>query len=241
MGEDEAIAKFSEDQNDDGVSESKAVPVEDKESINDKNVEKFLDSMDDYLILVDSLSSILRQGWLELASARHSMGASRISASSYDMKYHSAATTLQLQHETASSDVGQPHFVLRKWESSDSPKKDPSDSPKRDPCEAKLEEDKWVQSVSSGLRIRTKGTSESSESREKKAENTGSPPSVEGHAQKERLKALSMFGALAPPKLRAAQLSFETALETLADIANVRASLLRAYEQVQKEMESPIQ
>ena len=61
MGEDEAIAKFSEDQNDDGVSESKAVPVEDKESINDENVEKFLDSMDDYLILVDSLSSILRQ------------------------------------------------------------------------------------------------------------------------------------------------------------------------------------
>ena len=61
MGEDEAIAKSSEDQNDDGVSESKAVPVEDKESINDENVEKFLDSMDDYLILVDSLSSILRQ------------------------------------------------------------------------------------------------------------------------------------------------------------------------------------
>ncbi|XP_027169725.1 uncharacterized protein LOC113769471 isoform X2 [Coffea eugenioides] len=210
MGEDEAIAKFSEDQNDDGVSESKAVPVEDKESINDKNVEKFLDSMDDYLILVDSLSSILRQG-------------------------------TKVAGVFASSDVGQPHFVLRKWESSDSPKKDPSDSPKRDPCEAKLEEDKWVQSVSSGLRIRTKGTSESSESREKKAENTGSPPSVEGHAQKERLKALSMFGALAPPKLRAAQLSFETALETLADIANVRASLLRAYEQVQKEMESPIQ
>ncbi|XP_039134331.1 uncharacterized protein LOC120271707 isoform X2 [Dioscorea cayenensis subsp. rotundata] len=37
---------------------------------------RFLDSLDGYVTLLNSLSSILRQGWLELASARHSMGSS---------------------------------------------------------------------------------------------------------------------------------------------------------------------
>jgi len=36
------------------------------------------------------------QGWLDLASARHSMGASRISSSLFDLKVQSAATTVQV-------------------------------------------------------------------------------------------------------------------------------------------------
>jgi hypothetical protein len=37
---------------------------------------------------------------MELASARHSMGASRINGAFLDMKFHSAATTVQVtEHE----------------------------------------------------------------------------------------------------------------------------------------------
>lgn len=38
------------------------------------------------------------QGYLELASARLSMGASRINSSLLDLKPHSAATTLEIDH-----------------------------------------------------------------------------------------------------------------------------------------------
>ncbi|KAL6527211.1 hypothetical protein OROGR_016301 [Orobanche gracilis] len=62
----------------------------------EQHVLNFLDSMDSYLILVDSLSSSLRQGWLELASARHSMGTFRVSSALFDLKSHHASTTLQV-------------------------------------------------------------------------------------------------------------------------------------------------
>nr|GMC56998.1 coiled-coil domain-containing protein 115 isoform X1 [Ipomoea batatas] len=64
----------------------------------DAKVLNFLDSLDSYLILMDTLSSTLRQGCLELASARLSMGASRINSSLLDLKPHSAATTLEIDH-----------------------------------------------------------------------------------------------------------------------------------------------
>ncbi|CAH8342278.1 unnamed protein product [Eruca vesicaria subsp. sativa] len=49
--------------------------------------------------------------------------------------------------------------------------------------------------------------------------------------KRERAKSLSVFGGLVSPKLRGAQLSFETALETLVEIANTRSSMLSAFEQ----------
>ncbi|KAL4579110.1 hypothetical protein LXL04_015245 [Taraxacum kok-saghyz] len=67
-------------------------------------------------------------------------------------------------------------------------------------------------------------TQESNES-----EATESPLKTENHLQKERGKVLSMFGGMVSPKLRDSQLSFETALETLVEIANVRSSILEAH------------
>ncbi|EPS63368.1 hypothetical protein M569_11419, partial [Genlisea aurea] len=58
----------------------------------------FMDSVDRYLTLAANLSSALRQGWLELASARHSMGTSRVNPILFDHKPHRASTTLQLAH-----------------------------------------------------------------------------------------------------------------------------------------------
>ncbi|KAI5660898.1 hypothetical protein M9H77_20221 [Catharanthus roseus] len=83
----------------------------------EENVVKFLDSVDGYLMLMDSLNSTLRQGWLELASARHSMGASRINSALFDLKDHSAATTFEVHLQCE-----EPVFKLHKWASSDSSK-----------------------------------------------------------------------------------------------------------------------
>lgn len=53
-----------------------------------------------YLMVVDHLNI---QGWLEVASARHSTGSTRINGTSLDLKPHSAATTLQVHQLVDSS------------------------------------------------------------------------------------------------------------------------------------------
>nr|XP_009785304.1 PREDICTED: uncharacterized protein LOC104233588 isoform X4 [Nicotiana sylvestris] len=111
----------------------------------DKNVLEFMDSTDSYLVLMNSLSSSLRQGWFELASARHSMGASRINSALFDLKYHSAATTLQLNNLDAGPELEKLHFSLCKWASSESPKSSSE--------EAKFEEDKLLQRKSSSPKV----------------------------------------------------------------------------------------
>ncbi|PIN23321.1 hypothetical protein CDL12_03955 [Handroanthus impetiginosus] len=191
-------------------------------SESDRHILNFLDSMDSYLILMDSLSSALRQGWLELASARHSMGASRVSSALFDLKSHNAPTTLQVNN--AGPDVEFPHFTLCKWALSSDPEKRSE--------EAKFEEDEMLQNKSNSPRL------QHPELQESKAEGGGSPVTIGNQAQKERLKSLSMFGALVSPKLRSTQLSFEKALEALVEISNVRASLLCAYDQVQKDLKN---
>ncbi|KAI3745613.1 hypothetical protein L6452_08014 [Arctium lappa] len=74
---------------------------------------------------------------------------------------------------------------------------------------------------------------------ESNGSKTNAPPcKTESTLQKERAKVLSVFGTLVSPKLRASQLSFETALETLVEIANTRSSILEAHDALQKEMKS---
>ncbi|KAL0366497.1 UNVERIFIED_CONTAM: hypothetical protein Sradi_3539800 [Sesamum radiatum] len=184
----------------------------------EQHILNFLDSVDSYLILMDSLSSALRQGWLELASARHSMGASRVNSALFDLKSHHASTTVQVNDDL-------PHFKLCKWASSDDPEKYSE--------EGKFEEDELFQNKSDGPRHRHQ------ELQEKRTEGGASPVGTDNQAQKERSKKLSMFGTLVSPKLRATQQSFETALEMLVEISNTRASLLHAYDQVQKDRTNP--
>ncbi|KAG5542744.1 hypothetical protein RHGRI_015756 [Rhododendron griersonianum] len=194
-----------------------------EEEKGEHQVVKFLDSVDSYLTLFESLSTTLRQGYLELASARQSMGASRINSALFDLKYHCAATSLQVMQE----DVKEPDFNLCKWVSPDNNKS----------CseEAKFDQDGLSERKSSNSQLRYRGTSEI---QEKILESNGSTAAVEDQIQQERSKSLSMFGKLVSPKLRDAQLSFETALDILIEIANMRSSLLSAYDQVRKDMES---
>ncbi|KAD7477073.1 hypothetical protein E3N88_00209 [Mikania micrantha] len=168
----------------------------------------FLDSMDNYLILIETLSSSLRQGWLELASARHSMGASRVNTALLSLKNHSAATKVELDYDDYdSSTIKSPHFSLCKWTSTD----DKNSS---------LEK----QNIEEGEQVK---------------ENLSSWECVKYflcmYIQKERAKVLSMFGTLVSPKLRASQLSFETALETLVELSNVRSSILKAHDAILKD------
>ncbi|KAG4396279.1 hypothetical protein AAZX31_19G137600 [Glycine max] len=163
----------------------------------EKFVLQFMDSMDNYLSLFDAVSSTLRQGWFDLASARHSMGASRINSSLLDLKFHSAATTLKITNY----DGTQPCFMLRKWVSSEH--------------ESSQLEDENVQSQD-GSSVKSSGLVENAE------------------VQNERSKSLSIFGVLISPKLRASQLSFEKALETLIEIANMQSSLLYSFHQLRR-------
>lgn len=193
--------------------------------VGDEDVLRFMDSTDGYLTLLDSLSSTLRQGWLDLAIARQSMGASRINGALLDHKLHSAATSVQVDQEDVDSMEAQPRFILRKWASVADGKQ----------CyeEQKLGEDK-LPGKSGSLQLRHRGDSQLSE---EKTSESGAQLDVDDQVQKERAKLLSMFGTLISPKLRAAQLSFETALETLVKIANMRSAMLSSYDRVRKELD----
>uniref|UniRef100_A0A7N0U2X1 Vacuolar ATPase assembly protein VMA22 n=1 Tax=Kalanchoe fedtschenkoi TaxID=63787 RepID=A0A7N0U2X1_KALFE len=153
---------------------------------------------------------------MELASARHSMGTSRISCALFDLKSHSAATTLQLGH----SNENQPHFGLHKWGSHETGAKELND-------DERYKKDDAPQ-------LRRRGSAEVAVAQDS---NKCELSTVDPQVQKERAKSLSVFGTLVSPKLRSAQLTFETALETLVRVANMRSSLLHAADNVRKEME----
>lgn len=207
-----------------GIESSKEI------SEREGNILSFLDTTDSYLILMDSLSSALRQGWLELASARHSMGASRVNSTLFDLKSHHASMTVQVHQCDDSPNMGLPNFTLCKWAS--------SDDSERYPEEAKFEEDELLQNKSTSPRLLHRHTSQNSDPKETSCEGGGSPVSAINQAQTERSKSLSMFGKLVSPKLRASQLSFERALQILVEISNVRAPLLHTHDRVQNDLKT---
>ncbi|XP_057533242.1 uncharacterized protein LOC130811088 isoform X2 [Amaranthus tricolor] len=183
------------------------------------DVLKFMDSLDSYLLLVNSVSSILRQGWFDFASARYSMGASRVNSVLLDLKEHSAVTNLDV------TKGDEPHFTLCKWVADDA----------EDSKNLKEGNDGLYQKANS-MRQRHKDISQLTEVDESSSP-TGASISENDKVQKGRSKSLAVFGTLVSPKLRAAQLSFETALEKLIEIANMRASMLYAFEKIQEHID----
>ncbi|KAM0949390.1 hypothetical protein DsansV1_C05g0051941 [Dioscorea sansibarensis] len=186
---------------------------------------RFLDSLDGYVTLLNSLSSTLRQGWLELTSARHSMGSSRVSSALLDLKVQSAATTCEVT-DSVDGSPSAPHFTLSKWVLS-----------KERKCSSGKEGSTQLENESSSSQLRHRGLSHTSEGNQE-ASNTASDSrsTVDNIIQKQRTKTLSVFGALVSPKLRAAQGSFETALETIVELANMRSSMLSACSRLQQEV-----
>ncbi|RID51668.1 hypothetical protein BRARA_H02316 [Brassica rapa] len=181
---------------------------------------QFLDSLDGYLTLMDSLNSKLREGWFDLASARHSMGTLRINTTLLDLKDHSASSTLQVTDQEVES-LGSVHcFALSKWASKGGSGKGKDFSTVAD---SEMGSPRSPQ-------LRHRGVS--GEKPSDKGETT--VLAADEEIKKERAKSLSVFGGLVSPKLRGAQLSFETALETLVEIANTRSSMLTAFERISK-------
>ncbi|CAH8357261.1 unnamed protein product [Eruca vesicaria subsp. sativa] len=185
----------------------------------DEKVLQFLDSLDEYLTLMDSLNSKLREGWFDLASARHSMGTLRISSTLLDLKDHSASSTLQVTDQEVESLGSVPRFALSKWAS-----KGGSGKGKDFSTDAVSE-----MGSPRSPQLRHRGVSE-----EKPSAMGETVLAADEEIKKERAKSLSVFGGLVSPKLRGAQLSFETALETLVEIANTRSSMLTAFERITK-------
>lgn len=202
----------------------------------------FLDSLDGYLIQLESLTSTLRQGWLELASGRHSMGLSRLSSTLLDLKVQSAATTVMVNEPVEESQsskniyVVQPQFRLSKWNCLEKRKSSPKEF-----VDEKFSEDRnSSQLTHRGRKHEFEGISESTAVAENVRtlslsdnSSTTSESAAVDDVNKKRNKSLSVFGALVSPKLRAAQLSFETALETIVEIANMRSSLISSFSQLQ--------
>ncbi|KAJ1694820.1 hypothetical protein LUZ63_011518 [Rhynchospora breviuscula] len=173
---------------------------------------QFLDSLDAYLTLVNSLSSSLREGWFDLASARQSMGHTRISSKLFDHKVHSASTTINITELDADNPSDpKPQFSLSKWATT---KENPSSEVPNN----------------SNLRHRVPiGVLDDGE----KSNGTQVSSVVSNDIQKERSKSLTIFGGLVSPKLRTAQVSFETALDKIVEIANARSSMLSSFSQLQ--------
>lgn len=195
----------------------------------DQHVLEFMDSMDAYITLFDSLSSTLRQGWMDIASARHSMGVSRVNSALFDLKVHPAATSVKVTLDE-DSPTKLSEFTLYKWAYPDDGQ-----------CcyEERKYNDNELMKKSKSLQLRHRGTSMISESQEVSTGNNGAPVAVVDKFQMERSKSLSVFGTLVSPKLRSAQVSFETALEILVQIATIRSSMLCAHDHVCKDMEGP--
>ncbi|WVZ09498.1 hypothetical protein V8G54_014028 [Vigna mungo] len=159
----------------------------------EKLVLQFMDSLHNYLSLFDTVSSTLRQGWFDLASARHSMGAARINSSLLDLKFHSAATTLKITNHDGKNFMlkemvasTQPCIMLRKWVSSE------------EESTNELEDENFQPQDSSSVKSSGNLT-----------KNLSGLAADNADIEKERSKSLSVFGVLISPKLRASQLSFE--------------------------------
>ncbi|CAA7020091.1 unnamed protein product [Microthlaspi erraticum] len=183
----------------------------------DENVLQFLDSLDGYLTLMDSVNSKLREGWFDLASARHSMGTLRVNSTLLDLKDHPAASTLQVTDQEDESLGSAPRFALSKWAS-----KGGSGKGKDFSTDVNSE-----MGSPRSPHLRHRGVNE-----EKPSGMDETMLAADEEIKKERAKSLSVFGGLVSPKLRGAQLSFETALETLVEIANTRSLMLSAFKRI---------
>ncbi|KAK9216985.1 hypothetical protein WN944_008997 [Citrus x changshan-huyou] len=191
-----------------------------QKQVKDEYLLQFLDSLDGYLTLLDSLSSTLSQGWLELASARHAMGSSRINGALLDLKVHAAATSLKVSEQDVDSMESQPCFTLCKWASSDNGERSSGEEKSLSP------------------QLRHRNNSQLSGIISSPVWPLPVLVLLKQDFSKQRQKSLSVFGVLVSPMLRSAQLSFERALETLVEIANLRSTMLSMFEQVHKELEN---
>ncbi|XP_039821379.1 uncharacterized protein LOC120683368 isoform X1 [Panicum virgatum] len=157
-----------------------------------------------------------------MASARHSMGPSRVSSTLFDHKEQSAATKLQVvDHAGLEPSESKPHFALSKWSL-------------QEECNSTYD---VTEQASTEPKLRHRGsaaTPDVNHERDATTSDSSTGAGTSSHVQKARSKALSVFGALVSPKLRTAQISFETALELIVELANSRSNMLASFSQLKE-------
>ncbi|XP_071703877.1 uncharacterized protein [Rutidosis leptorrhynchoides] len=163
------------------------------------------------------------------------MGGLRVNNGLLNLKPHSAATTVELHHDIA----GSTQFSLCEWSSSD----DNESSYGKENSDGGEKLNKKLCSRNSVNQESTLESSKESETNtspreSNRSESKASLNKTENPLHKDRAKVLSMFGTLVSPKLRDSQLSFETAVKTIVDVANARSSILEAHDALLKDMKN---
>ncbi|CAM6024103.1 unnamed protein product [Sphagnum balticum] len=227
----------------------------------DMEMIRWLDSVHQLLCLRDSLSQVLRQGWMEMAQARYAMGPARISQPLYSLKPYAASASVSVKSSPSSGapetavdqeDVFQPtsncavHFALQKQSS------DGDDHTSNQPSKNTLKSRNMHHSSKSGEQAQLVPSDWSREEdiAYKKlmgdTDDSDTDTELQPKTSTQALgstKPLQWFGGLVSPHLRAAQSSFESALEIVVDIANAQSDAVRGHGhgdvKIQENVEGP--
>ncbi|MCO5580278.1 hypothetical protein L7F22_034144 [Adiantum nelumboides] len=229
------------EENGEGDSTSSCVS-EVQEAHEDAQVLRVLDAMDHLLLCRESLAKFLSQGWMEIASARYSMGPSRIDQALFSLKPCPASTLVSISraddfvNDEAHDGEGEEcisqqeiHFTL------ESPHKI---KPRGDPT---FGYESSKSDVLSGSHLRQRHSSGSANMQHTgndldNGQDLGNDGDLAQDMQNKLKESdpLAWFGTLVSPHLRAAQSSFKEALETIAELATTQSTILMAYQQTQE-------
>ncbi|KAG0562594.1 hypothetical protein KC19_9G158600 [Ceratodon purpureus] len=205
-------------------------PARDAPADLDHHVLRCLDSCHELLALRNDLSLLLRQGWMDMARARYSMGSSRISHPLFSLKPHSASAHVGLA--LLDDDPGSPSLMtLVRLDAAGITNSQSADSdshtckPERRGSRSGAAPPDWSHDEDAAYRRLMAGEGDS---------DSDSEAAVETQTN-EQTRPLRWFGTLVSPHLQAAQTSFESALEILVKIANAQQEASHAHNQVMQQ------
>ncbi|BBN10789.1 coiled-coil domain-containing protein 115 [Marchantia polymorpha subsp. ruderalis] len=214
----------------------------------DKEVLQCLDSVHLLLERREILHQTLRQGWMELTSARYTMGPARISSPLFSLKPHAPSAVVDVRgaHVDSTEKIGVPeleeeiaqvvitgpvafHLVRNREEKEEKPSvtklSDLTISEKKNPAK---------------LRRRLTSTASEIEQDERKdrweIKNLTDDSATESddeltiaEGSKDTTQPLHWFGALVSPHLRSAQSNFSKALDIVVELLNAQSEAAHAH------------
>ncbi|KAI5073476.1 hypothetical protein GOP47_0011489 [Adiantum capillus-veneris] len=206
-----------------------------QEAHEDAQMLRLLDAMDHLLSCRDSLAKSLSQGWMEIASARYSMGPSRIDQALFSLKPCTASTLVSVSRtdelvidkghveECEQECISQQEFQF----ALQSPHKDNPGGYENAKSDV-LPQSQLRQRHPSGSANRQHTDNDFEDSNILGNDSDMAQSKSRGH------DSLAWFGTLVSPHLRVAQSSFKEALETVVELATSQSTIQMAYRQIQE-------
>lgn len=241
-----ASSCISEAVDGDDVSSCISEVVVSEGSDDDRQLLCLLDALDHLLCCRESLAKSLTKGWMEIASARYSMGPSRIDQALFSLKPCSASTVVSVStpedfvevKSHVGEDEQESHANCAFQYSLRSP-------PKSDLDNHSASREETATSIvfpQSNLRQRHNSGLENKEHVDDDSEASvnhvlikGRDMAQDGHRNsKHKSDVLAWFGTLVSPHLRAAQTSFAEALGTVVELAAAQSKILAACHQIKQ-------